>query len=1096
MARRDPSSEKENMVPRVHRSEMASSGLSSVRTRGLAASEHRSHAVLKESSLQNQCPAAVNLCKTNLASSDKDWLKNSSADYFSGKQPAKSLELLREKIGQLRNGGALKQSSPKTASTLDHHSVGESHSRGHTPSIFESSVHVYRDEKVLNSGGTLKEKMKPESHTRKDEVYSRNISPPFLEYEKNSIEQNYDDRESPVSFSTPSISFTGKGQLFQNKADRGGQITSEKQSSFEHDMKSIVNQNQRGENLTAGETARNTSPQEEVARGSRENSVERLPIPSTIDKIIKRAKCSRSGPALRVRRDDPRAYPRTQGPKDDHSPSSEKSSDDEQKSAEKLHLLKTNDNHGNDPPVAPAALEAFNSSNQRMKQDTLMPADEDYARKRKAEADPSITDSSLLLSGVGSVRPVSIEDNEGVHKGGSLTQRERERHQQIINKEIRTDLTSLEQSGERWAEDVAGHPLTGSCTKGTPRYEREPWAWKTSRDTRSLVLPSPTVLDCTKSAKLTGGIPPRYVPPNFESRERKAEANDSPSSEGLKHHCDVLKQMNEAEKREPNNGFSFHSNLNVKPAITDNSDANHLSSTFSSVSIEDRSPRSNLVTKSSMEARTVTQISGHHMNFVATECRSSSGVTGATGLTGLTSQSVGIPYKTATTSSHGVEAQQRPHSQQTAKEGDCGIEMADGNGSLKPTARSAVAVSEYPVHGGHEGNPAKASDPPKERGEKNHKDPSTTQPPPRKSRTEIENDHFVYVNGIRYQKLGQIGKGGSSEVFKVIASNCSIYALKRINLKGRDWSTAQEFYQEIKYLKALRGKRHIIQLVDSEVTNQKVLEKRWEGQEISEEAFIYMVLEYGEIDLAGMLVAKRKEMQSSHETKIDENWLRFYWQQILEAVRTIHDERIVHSDLKPANFMLVRGELKLIDFGIAKAIQNDTTNIVRDSLGGTLNYMAPEACLQNQTDEEGLEIKQGRASDIWSLGCILYQMVYGHTPFAELGFYSKIQAITNPHHKIHYPDVPNPWLLDIMKRCLTWDRRKRLRIPELLEHPFLQPHLAPYCPRCEQIYQMLARTHSSSERSKIVESLLTSFGSWGHSCATGNSGHLGHESPT
>lgn len=85
------------------------------------------------------------------------------------------------------------------------------------------------------------------------------------------------------------------GQLFQNKADRGGQITSEKQSSFEHDMKSIVNQNQRGENLTAGETARNTSPQEEVARGSRENSVERLPIPSTIDKIIKRAKCSRSG---------------------------------------------------------------------------------------------------------------------------------------------------------------------------------------------------------------------------------------------------------------------------------------------------------------------------------------------------------------------------------------------------------------------------------------------------------------------------------------------------------------------------------------------------------------------------------------------------------------------------------------------------------------------------------------------------------------------------------------------------------------------------------------------------------------------------------
>lgn len=51
---------------------------------------------------------------------------------------------------------------------------------------------------------------------------------------------------------------------------------------------------------------------------------------------------------------------------------------------------------------------------------------------------------------------------------------------------------------------------------------------------------------------------------------------------------------------------------------------------------------------------------------------------------------------------------------------------------------------------------------------------------------------------------------------------------------------------------------------------------------------------------------------------------------MLQAVNTIHEERIVHSDLKPANFLLVRGSLKLIDFGIAKAIMNDTTNIHRE----------------------------------------------------------------------------------------------------------------------------------------------------------------------
>lgn len=54
-------------------------------------------------------------------------------------------------------------------------------------------------------------------------------------------------------------------------------------------------------------------------------------------------------------------------------------------------------------------------------------------------------------------------------------------------------------------------------------------------------------------------------------------------------------------------------------------------------------------------------------------------------------------------------------------------------------------------------------------------------------------------------------------------------------------------------------------------------------------------------------------------------------QHMLLAVKTIHEDRIVHADLKPANFLLVKGELKLIDFGIAKAIQNDTTHIVRDS---------------------------------------------------------------------------------------------------------------------------------------------------------------------
>lgn len=308
-----------------------------------------------------------------------------------------------------------------------------------------------------------------------------------------------------------------------------------------------------------------------------------------------------------------------------------------------------------------------------------------------------------------------------------------------------------------------------------------------------------------------------------------------------------------------------------------------------------------------------------------------------------------------------------------------------------------------------------------------------------------DSDAFFRVNNKLYQKLGKIGSGGSSEVHKVISSDCSIYALKKIKLKGRDYSTAYGFCQEIDYLTRLRGKNYIIQLIDYEVTDKNLFRDVVGGKlgnkeaRINEDAYIYMVLEYGEIDLAQMLLQKWKEMDAVRN-QIDENWLRFYWQQILKAVNTIHEERIVHSDLKPANFLLVKGVLKLIDFGIAKAIQSDTTNIQRESQVGTLNYMSPEAFLCNDEDENGNIIKCGRPSDIWSLGCILYQMVYGRTPFADFKtFWAKYKEITNKDHKITYGPVSNPALLDIMKKCLAWKRNERLRIPQLLEHPFLQP---------------------------------------------------------
>jgi serine/threonine-protein kinase TTK/MPS1 len=290
-----------------------------------------------------------------------------------------------------------------------------------------------------------------------------------------------------------------------------------------------------------------------------------------------------------------------------------------------------------------------------------------------------------------------------------------------------------------------------------------------------------------------------------------------------------------------------------------------------------------------------------------------------------------------------------------------------------------------------------------------------------------ETNNSVTVHNVKYTVLECVGKGGSSKVFKVISPEHKIFALKRIKLEGREKEAAAGFMDEITLLNRFKGRNHIVQLVDSEI--------------LRESGLIYMVLEYGEVDLARLLQRREKARTAEgQQNKIDLNFIRLHWQQMLEAVHIIHEERIVHSDLKPANFLFVEGILKLIDFGIAKAIQNDTTHIARESQVGTLNYMSPEAILSGNTgSRSSKQTKVGRASDVWSLGCILYQMVYGHTPFSHLQFIQKLHAITDQNHQIEFPPIQNQPLLDVIKRCLDRNPKTRIGIPDLLDHLFLNP---------------------------------------------------------
>ena len=279
----------------------------------------------------------------------------------------------------------------------------------------------------------------------------------------------------------------------------------------------------------------------------------------------------------------------------------------------------------------------------------------------------------------------------------------------------------------------------------------------------------------------------------------------------------------------------------------------------------------------------------------------------------------------------------------------------------------------------------------------------------------------ILVNNKPYYTMGELGRGATSTVHRAVDIDWNFYALKSVNLEDTDQLQLDCYQNEISILRDLREHVHVIHMFDYEYSPaNKVL---------------YLVMECGQLDLA-------KIIKDNNNQPFETYHIQTFWHDMLMGVTAIHSMDIVHTDLKPNNFVLVDTKLKLIDFGIACSLNDDATSFEREGRWGTPNYMAPEMILSipknnSQTSPENV-CKISQAADVWSLGCILYKLSYGSTPFQHIS--DKIQkwrAIADPREAISFQeDIPSS-LLHVLTCCLDRNPRKRPTCLQLLSNKFL-----------------------------------------------------------
>ncbi|KAF8837303.1 kinase-like protein, partial [Paxillus ammoniavirescens] len=158
---------------------------------------------------------------------------------------------------------------------------------------------------------------------------------------------------------------------------------------------------------------------------------------------------------------------------------------------------------------------------------------------------------------------------------------------------------------------------------------------------------------------------------------------------------------------------------------------------------------------------------------------------------------------------------------------------------------------------------------------------------------------------------------------------------------------------------------------------------------------------------------------------------RHYTAQIIDALEYMHDKDVIHRDLKPENLLLDSNfRIKITDFGTGKILESSQERA--HSFVGTAQYVSPELLERNETS---------KSSDLWSLGCIVFQMIAGKFAFQGLSDYLTWQKIKSLDYT--FPDGFDEDAKDFVTKLLVRDPLQRIgatRSPSspspLRSHPF------------------------------------------------------------